>query len=197
MIVKNIFTSFLAYEQNLNFDNIKLNSYCKEKIYSSERYINTNLKQSDALDLTAAAVKPLFDHVIKLSNELKITCGLHKDLELEIQRAWANLNNSEAIDHPHSHANSLFSGVYYVNGDNNCGNLNLLNPVDIVTWCIPQHYVTSPNNYNCSEQVIFPETGTLIMFPSWIKHYVKPSDESKERISIAFDINYKGIRYNA
>ena len=39
--------------------------------------------------------------------------------------------------------------------------------------------------------VLDPKPGLMVIFPSWLYHYVNPFHGAGERISIAFNINLK------
>jgi len=45
----------------------------------------------------------------------------------------------------------------------------------------------STNLYNTHKQVFLVKEGDLIIFPSYLKHYVEPNLNKKERISISFN----------
>ena len=93
-------------------------------------------------------------------------------------------------DHrPHTHGNSLLSGVYYPTGtpshppieffDNrNIGainpTINDYTPENASTW----HYPVVPNS--------------LLIFPSWLQHWVPVNTIEIPRISISFNVMIKG-----
>jgi uncharacterized protein (TIGR02466 family) len=47
--------------------------------------------------------------------------------------------------------------------------------------------VDSYNHYNSSIWKIEPEENICILFPSYLKHYVEPNLNKKERVSISFN----------
>jgi uncharacterized protein (TIGR02466 family) len=44
------------------------------------------------------------------------------------------------------------------------------------------------NSVNSGYWYAEPKEGDLIMFPSWLRHYVEPSKSNEDRISIAFNL---------
>ena len=46
------------------------------------------------------------------------------------------------------------------------------------------------NGYNSSTWKIKPEENKCILFPSYLKHYVEPNLNKKERISISFNYGF-------
>ena len=44
-------------------------------------------------------------------------------------------------------------------------------------------------DYNSALYNFIPKEGQLLLFPSWVEHFVKPNlNKTQERISIAFNI---------
>lgn len=105
--------------------------------------------------------------------------------------AWANVTRSGGYNAVHDHANSVWSGVYYVAAGEpdpaieNNGRLELIDPrsgagmIHIGPTLMQGRYL------------IDPSPGLMVMFPSWIKHTVHPFRGAGERISIAFNV---GVR---
>jgi uncharacterized protein (TIGR02466 family) len=85
------------------------------------------------------------------------------------------------------------SGVFYVKCSENCGDLVFKNQNDDVL----RYYLRHSNliggvdyeftQYTSEVWSVTPEENTLIMFPSWLGHYVEPNNSEQERISIAFN----------
>jgi hypothetical protein len=40
-----------------------------------------------------------------------------------------------------------------------------------------------------ASELIFPESGQFVLFPSWVAHAVRPYVGTRERISIAFNFS--------
>ena len=99
---------------------------------------------------------------------------------------WANrLGRGDAFS-PHVHS-AAWSGVYYADaGDSGAaGGLLLLRDPRAGA-----HMVESPTSRfdgACSFQIA-PETGLLVVFPSWLMHWVSPYDGERPRVSISFNV---------
>jgi hypothetical protein len=187
MIIHPIFPSFLAIEDKLDFDHDLLEKYCKEKIYSGEKYLNGNHKQSDNLNLSDPELQSLISHILISVNNIGKEIGL-KDGQI-IKKAWANINDNVAIMQPHSHTNSVFSCVYYVKGFKESGNLTFRTPITCIDYVFDGKYVEQETDFTTTEIMIPPVPGSLVIFPSWLQHYVRNSS-SGERISMAFETGY-------
>lgn len=103
---------------------------------------------------------------------------------------WANINYPGGFNALHIHPNSLWSGVYYVAAESNSGNIYFEDPRAISLMSMPHRVVDQPIN---SRRVIdsVPQTGRLIMFPSWVSHGVRENLSGKNRISISFNFLQK------
>ena len=182
-----VFCSFIAIEHNIDIDNISLESYCKHKIHSSLKFKFLNNTQSDHLQLSDSVLKPITELIQQKVNDICSTIGIAN--KQSIVRAWANLNNTVAINQPHSH-NSVFSCVYYVKGDEYCGDLTFINPITALNYVFDKSKIKEQTAFTASEMSIPPTKGSLVIFPSWLTHYVRPNFSNNERISLAFETDY-------
>jgi len=94
--------------------------------------------------------------------------------------AWANVYSSGDYQTPHIHHDSNWSGVYFVSIDQN------INPGNGALILIDPRI----NVKNLKEYTIKPEAGLIVVFPSWLKHWVAPYYGNKKRISIAFNAKH-------
>jgi uncharacterized protein (TIGR02466 family) len=183
MIVETMFTSFIATDI-IKIDNHSLEKYCREQIALS----NTD-GQSGHLNLASKELIPVTVAILSACNKIYKEMGFSGDYRLNVSKAWTNLNNSHYIDEVHIHRNSFYSAVYYVKatGNKDSGTLDLLTPDSGIRHTIHPEIVSSYNSFNSDKWSIIPETGKLVIFPSWVLHYVTANTSAKDRISIAFD----------
>jgi uncharacterized protein (TIGR02466 family) len=109
--------------------------------------------------------------------------------------AWANINRSGHGNGVHGHPGAYWSAVYYVDDGGRTedpslgGELEFVDPRGVmptmlypalrmrIEGCLTAGFMTK----------MAPSAGTLVMFPSWLLHSVKPHGGTRERISIAFN----------
>ena len=97
---------------------------------------------------------------------------------------WLNINRKGNYNKVHTHPESHISGVYYIT--DNCDALSFINPL-----LFDRDLVLGKCRSNCfnSEEWAYPvKTGHLVLFPSYLHHYVKPLKGNKNRISLAFNV---------
>jgi len=106
-------------------------------------------------------------------------------VKIAAANCWANINPKYASNKIHDHANSLFSGVYYVQTNENCGNLMFYDPRESRTFYKPS--VQDYTAYTADAIAHVAEAGLLLIFPSWLKHGVEPNLSDRDRVSISFN----------
>lgn len=135
-------------------------------------------------------------------------------LKLEPQdiECWVNISKNGSWNRLHTHEGSVWSGVYYVDDGNSppnhYGGRMLLKPTahpkeDTYRLSILEkerftQLSSEPRieQSRCEYLEIDPVPGHMIVFPGWLHHCVLPLtqlDCSRRRISVAFNINGKGI----
>ena len=105
---------------------------------------------------------------------------------------WLTQLGEGGFNSPHIHPRSTISGVYYVetpeqilkNGDKDfAGWLGFLDPrINSQIWPLPNHV-----NY----YFIPPEPGSMVLFPSYLQHFVPPFQGGGDRTAIAFNLRHK------
>ena len=106
-----------------------------------------------------------------------------------ITNMWSNIMKPGEMHRPHTHSNNLLSGVFYIQSDQGA-NIQMYDPRPQADVLRPQ-----PKNYTKENSTIwfFPSiTNRMIMFPSWLQHYVPINESKNDRISIAFNVMLKG-----
>jgi uncharacterized protein (TIGR02466 family) len=185
MIVEPIFTNFIASEF-LDIDNSAIERECYKIVNTRAKtpHYQYGITYEDSQN---PIFKPLFDAIINKLAFMHEHLEMSKDFTQEIYSVWMNYNESPITTAPHSHAPAFLSGVYYVKSSPGSGMLEFINPVTEMPWAIGPGTRLKNNAYNSDKWGIMPEAGKLIIFPSWLMHYVVPRTDDKDRISIAFN----------
>ena len=126
--------------------------------------------------------------VSNLLQEVARDTGNNRSFSLLID-AWANINRKGDYNVVHTHPNCMYSGVYYVNqGDPEktipySGLLEILDPREAANYVQIRHSVFDAREF--VENI----PGRMLLWPSWLKHWVHPYQGKGERISVAFNVN--------
>ncbi len=109
--------------------------------------------------------------------------------------AWMNANPPGGFNAPHTHPGAHWSGVYYVSQPTvetgTSGMIEFLDPrTDLPNWRI----LKSPAFR--AKKKIRPAAGEIVIFPSYLMHWVYPNETDEERVSIAFNATFRKQRAN-
>ena len=100
---------------------------------------------------------------------------------------WANINYPGNANRPHLHPNALFSGVYWIKAPEKSGNLMLYEPRPGAQCTMPNRKEGKLPPELWREIHYTPRAGTIVMFPAWLWHEVKPNKSNDIRISVSFN----------
>ena len=133
-------------------------------------------------------IQNLFEHKISLNAFGLIGYHIKHSVNLNTVEYWYNINTPNSYNMPHVHPNCLMSGVFYIKVPENSGNIVFTRP-EIESLELSHinngHNVTNP--YTNTAYSIKPEQGKLILFPSYLSHYVEQNKSEEDRISISFN----------
>ena len=174
-------TPIWSFYIDADFNSAKENCLAFEKTTTSSLHSNVGGFQSEDIEIQNISVEihnGLTNIVDELSNEIGVN--------LSIGKKWININRKNNYNISHHHGNSGFSGVIYITTSPNCGNIVFQNPAQTGFSTIP------PNVLGYEDRIIIPaETGRMVIFPSYLSHYVEMNNTDEPRISVAFNLGNK------
>ena len=145
--------------------------------------------QSHPLQHENPVYSSLCDRVIELC-EKYMTDSSYLYEKLEITNMWSNIIGLGQYHAPHTHSNNILSGVYYPQSDNNA-KIHFLDPRPQAGVLTPKIKYNTTNNSNLLQ---YPsETNQMIIFPSWLQHYVESSTSGEPRHSVAWNVMMRGL----
>lgn len=103
---------------------------------------------------------------------------------------WMNVNPKDGYNAPHTHPGAHWSGVYYVSQpeteDGHSGMIEFVAPrMDLPHWDILQ-----AGAFRLKKR-IRPAAGEIILFPSYLLHWVYPNEADTERVTVAFNATFR------
>ena len=107
---------------------------------------------------------------------------------------WVNVNPQYGFNVPHDHPGYTWSGVYYVSlpekedKKSRSGCIELLDPR--MNTAAMATDISRDSLYFSPKRTLFPKPGMILVFPSYLRHWVYPNDEEFDRISMAFNFKY-------
>lgn len=198
-MIKSLFPT-PVYETTLADNNLneKLNIFSKEVetvdvMFPSSLYENGYTSYFNFSNLQCRdETRDLCLKIIQIAKTYCQMLGYDTSLvPLGITSLWVSRQGVGADHQLHNHRMSFISGTYYSSADDNSAKIYFQSPLEMfkMNWPIAD----IPNNYNSDDEFIQPDTGKLILFPSFLNHRVEKQIDSANRIAWSFNINL--IRY--
>jgi uncharacterized protein (TIGR02466 family) len=133
--------------------------------------------------------------ILKYFNYYKNDILKYDNTNFIMTTSWGTKALKNSYCHYHSHKNSFFSGVLYL--DNSIGSA----PIEFDNEnIIPTQVLFDPsewNIYNSTSWSIVPQNNMIIFFPSYLRHRIGLHKAKEPRYSIAFNFFPSGeIGYN-
>jgi len=194
MLIKEQFFPTTVYGKDLQLDNNTLAQHIIQWSQQDQGVKKTNMNGwHSTTDMhTKPEYKVLVDELYQMQHEIFQEEWL--DRRPKLGNMWANINYSGGYNRPHVHPNCLFSGVYYVKTQPQCGELVVNDPRPGIQTMMPTRKPGQPPKHLWREAHIEPIQGRLIMFPAWLWHCVEPNQSNDMRISVSFNFVQEGFQ---
>jgi uncharacterized protein (TIGR02466 family) len=108
--------------------------------------------------------------------------------QLYVTQSWTNLTKPGGYHHKHSQQNSLISGVFYFEG-NDDDKIIFYRDIGVPTW---KFNMIDSNDYNTNTWWMPATAGTLYLFPSKLEHSVPKVEGTQNRYSLSFNTFIRG-----
>ena len=157
---------------------------------------------TDMLKWGGAAAGELADTAIKICKRLTVFQEAKPESFHWVVRMWANVTPQGGLNHLHSHPGNLWAAVMYLdmgeeNESGDSGGAFYMEDPRFPTVAMHNTAVRmlgadgNPQQYEIEFKL---NRGDLIVFPSWLRHGVRPYTGKRERVSIAMNIDARRNR---
>lgn len=152
------------------------------------------------LDWAGDAGAALIEGLTQMVNQVTLVVDngqLRKVAPAWTHTAWANVNRKGNGNHAHFHPGAYWSAVTYVDDGGIAGKADLGGCIEFTDPRGPLPMMYAPTvkvnaqgylSAGLAER-IYPETGAIIIFPSWLLHSVAPYSGDGIRISVAVNFS--------
>ena len=131
-------------------------------------------------------LRPLFEYICQMGFKACADMDFI-DCDVALTSAWLNINdNRQCMNVEHVHGD-VFSGVFYLSAPQESGKLCVVNPGLNRLWQ-GLELVNQKNQFTGETIKLEPDDGNIILFPSYLPHYVETNNHDEERISISFNL---------
>lgn len=110
--------------------------------------------------------------------------------EYKITQSWLSSKKPDEQHQPHSHGNSLISGIfYYGDYEEDTPGISFSRPyiAGVAHTLVPDKVIDVNNRYSWDDEGIRVKTGMIILFPSSLLHSVPLNTTDSIRKSLAFN----------
>ncbi|PYY18856.1 MAG: hypothetical protein DMG60_06830 [Acidobacteria bacterium] len=122
-----------------------------------------------------------------LSRMIRATTGQDSFKVTLSLSAWATVCRAGAYHAPHSHPDSAWSGVYYVDAGTGTPDRPLSGVLEFLDPRAGVEAVSAPGDPYGEPFRVQPEAGLLVLFPSWLYHWVHPYSGETPRVAVSFN----------
>ena len=150
---------------------------------------NTGGYQSNLLDNSHSIIKETKEIFAKAITQFAETIYIKKPFTINFDDPWLNVNRESHLNKTHTHPGSELSLTYYCEVPVDSGRIVFENPVlhqRTTTIWYEKHDVWNSEYINLT-----PKKYDLIIFPSYLPHYVEPNKSNKPRISLACNVQIR------
>ena len=138
--------------------------------------------QSDITLWSNETFKPLLEKSSAIVQSIIADLSENKP-EFVIRSMWGNINPQGGYNFTHVHPSGWMSAVYYVALPQGSPGITFEDPRPAKIMDFQGLCLRDTNYYTHT-----PKVGELVMFPSWLPHFVNPNQTNENRISISFNV---------
>jgi uncharacterized protein (TIGR02466 family) len=144
----------------------------------------------DFFGLTDPGFVELRGHVVEAVRQATLQASPRFELgrwQLQLE-GWVNVLGQHGFNAPHDHPAFVWSGAYYVTvppGQGDSGMFEAFDPRTNVRYPMLEGAACFHDS-----RKLRPAAGSMLIFPSYLRHWVFPNEEAADRISIAFNARY-------
>ena len=175
-----------SLERKLTQEELRIINEYKKETHKNEGNITSNNNYVLENKISKNLTKDLHTKVMDYFD--KVVCT-DNPITPYITQSWLNYTKSDQFHHQHNHPNSYASGVFYISADKEVDSITFYKPnvEDRIKLHVIKH-----NPFN-STTLRFPvETGNVFLFPSRLVHGVDRKKGTNTRISLSFNVFFKG-----
>jgi uncharacterized protein (TIGR02466 family) len=186
-MVENLFSSVIFFHQINDFNKKILVDFAySEKLKNINGVRKTNFGgwQSEAhYHLTD---NPISKTIFKELSNLKI---LKPNANLIIDGLWININGKGSYNMMHVHPSCDLAGVFWISTPPYSGPIVFENPHAFYHNKMKMYSdEVQANSLQYTSYNFSPKEGSIILFPSYLRHAVEVNESNEDRISVSFNL---------
>ena len=191
MIEQEIFSTFIL-EDNLNLNIEEMNKFAYKLKNEDKGTKMASSSQggfhSDELNLEEPVLQPLIKAITEISLIYFKKLNIKEAHGLSINNMWFIINKENSYNKPHTHPFSFLSGAFYSKATAKSGDIVFMNPNPKLEAYWHDGAYAGWNKYQSDINTRQSLANKIILFPSWLEHYVTPNQNEEDRIVWSFNL---------
>mgnify|MGYP002793034951 CR=1 FL=1 len=106
--------------------------------------------------------------------------------DVKLGRSWINVQKRGSTIMQHNHRRSVISGAFYLYADKDAAPITFASP--LMAHKMYEPTIGGSTDYDVEFTNVPAETGKLVLFPSWLEHYVGYNN-SDMRVTLSFNFS--------
>ena len=145
-------------------------------------------KKPQIIDLQKEKIfKPLINKIKESTLDIsKNVFKITRPYSVDVVSLWLNKRNPNTDHTAHMHQNTFLSGVFFL--EDTQSPLCFLRPQPLPVLPIVDEY----NEFNSNKLRHHGIKDCIVLFPSYLYHFVSINEDPKSRLTLAFDIMLRG-----
>ncbi len=137
----------------------------------------------------------LVNLISQATGKMSDNLGYADSHHVRIGTMWSIINPPGSANRAHVHPGCLWSGVYYIQAPEKCGQIEFIEPRTVHLMNQAKFQPNKKRNKENWTKVRFtPKAGRMLIFPSWLYHAVDPNlttekGDAANRVIISFNLN--------
>lgn len=159
--------------------------HLQQIVYKSESDLNSLVDgtRSKLIPHTDYNFKDLFEKIQQCIDDFSDQIGLSRST---VYDSWANILKENGQVGAHRHYGSIVSGAFYIDVEPGSAPIIFVSPTEGFRMADMQVTASYEKQYTPNVHYIQPTTGQLVLFPSWVEHYVG-LNKTTNRVTISFN----------
>ena len=178
-------TSFYTADIFNDYQNQKYKNFLIDlsKKTDGEKRSNRNGWQSDTFLWKENVFKPLLDEALNATRMIAKSLSNKEPPQMVVRAMWGNINPKGGFNFTHVHPSGWLSGVYYIQLPEGNNEIVFQDPRSARMMDFQRSSLIKDEYFSH-----YPKVGELLLFPSWLPHFVTPNTSDQNRISISFNV---------
>ena len=164
-----------------------------ERLEAGNSQLTTGYRDADLLTLNDPAAQWLTQCINVTVRDYFAHLAMNYDIRWSVH-GWANVNRFGDYHDYHNHPHAYLSGTYYVQVPTDIA--PRAGRSDLRPGCLSLYDARTAVNMNAikgdpyvnPEYTIQPTPGLIVMWPSFINHFVHPNLAQQSRVSVSFNV---------